>query len=367
MARTASRSLRAGSALLLALALGCTSSEDVAAPLDDSAPVSDAGTDAEAPPVGAGPDLSEDASVPEPSASVCGDGVVEGDEACDDGNEDAGDGCYSCEYEATAFWLHSVELLSPRPRVSALGCRDATGTINDKMEARLTGDEDGDGYRDGAAVALFSPLDPSAAEGSAAVHFANCSAESAEGSEADVPAACGPSDKIRVDALIVNKSDSCLATDRSTIDAPYQALVPDAVTGPCFESEAVDTDVIVAGITIPLIGVRIAGTYADEAGTRISSGLVSGFLTTENADSLIAPAINVSIVSFPEAPFSKYLPEGTGACGLRGETPGFTKGKGPGGEDGWWMYFSFEADQVAYDEGQTAEPPVEEPPADTDE
>ena len=39
------------------------------------------------------PDLAADAGRVDQRVSVCGDGVVEGTEACDDGNLDPNDGC----------------------------------------------------------------------------------------------------------------------------------------------------------------------------------------------------------------------------------------------------------------------------------
>lgn len=38
-----------------------------------------------------------------PSGAVCGDGVVEGDESCDDGNDVAGDGCQECAKDSIVF------------------------------------------------------------------------------------------------------------------------------------------------------------------------------------------------------------------------------------------------------------------------
>ncbi|MEZ4338521.1 MAG: hypothetical protein R3B82_18020 [Sandaracinaceae bacterium] len=56
----------------------------------------DAGLDASTPP-DAGPDASSpDASAPDAGPPVCGDGRLDGDEACDDGNDDACDGCDAC-------------------------------------------------------------------------------------------------------------------------------------------------------------------------------------------------------------------------------------------------------------------------------
>lgn len=37
---------------------------------------------------------------------VCGDGVVEGDETCDDGNEIDGDGCTACRSSGSVEWFH---------------------------------------------------------------------------------------------------------------------------------------------------------------------------------------------------------------------------------------------------------------------
>jgi cysteine-rich repeat protein len=73
---------RVGSIALL-LSPGCF--EDV-----DPAPIEDDG--------------ATDESSDEGGPAVCGDAVVQADEACDDGNEIAGDGCTACQWSGTVVW-----------------------------------------------------------------------------------------------------------------------------------------------------------------------------------------------------------------------------------------------------------------------
>jgi cysteine-rich repeat protein len=63
---------------------------------------------------------------------ICGDGVLDAGEECDDGNTGDGDGCSaSCEVEAaapSAFRVTELQLVSPRVVVDVpvVGCRDVT-------------------------------------------------------------------------------------------------------------------------------------------------------------------------------------------------------------------------------------------------
>lgn len=76
---------------------------------------------------------------PPPAGSVCGNGLVESPEGCDDGNVLAGDGCAAnCTVEAGYTCVGNLSLCEPTP---LLWCRDA----------------DGDGFGD-PNVTLFSPL-----------------------------------------------------------------------------------------------------------------------------------------------------------------------------------------------------------------
>lgn len=43
-------------------------------------------------------------------ATVCGDGVPEGDEACDDGNQDAGDSCDACTIEGLVVFVSKARI-----------------------------------------------------------------------------------------------------------------------------------------------------------------------------------------------------------------------------------------------------------------
>ncbi len=52
-----------------------------------------------------GPDAASSTGAPGP---VCGDGVVEGGEACDDGNDALGDGCQECAKDSIVFVTSEV-------------------------------------------------------------------------------------------------------------------------------------------------------------------------------------------------------------------------------------------------------------------
>ncbi len=98
VARGAKMIRNGSSALLMGLLLACPAKEPAPTPIDAGATV-----DAS---------LPHDASSPIDTGPVCGDGQKQANEACDDGNTNAGDGCNpSCALEAG-----QIELAQPEPQ-----------------------------------------------------------------------------------------------------------------------------------------------------------------------------------------------------------------------------------------------------------
>lgn len=76
-----------------------------------------------------GPATTEPGSTSTGPAPVCGDGIVDGDEPCDDGNDDAEDGCNSnCEPTAAVEWTKTIDFNKKNDGVGDVVV-DATGRI----------------------------------------------------------------------------------------------------------------------------------------------------------------------------------------------------------------------------------------------
>src|SRR5262249_33963381 len=111
-------------------------------------------------------------------APVCGNGVVESGEQCDDGNTTDGDGCsHDCQTEVvppTAFRLITMVLADPNIYVNSLGCSQLTSFVNDQLAKNLTGDSDNNGLYDLAPVLVFRPLQQHAASSELQFFLGDC-------------------------------------------------------------------------------------------------------------------------------------------------------------------------------------------------
>ncbi|MBK7830314.1 MAG: DUF4215 domain-containing protein [Nannocystis sp.] len=102
----------------LLLTIACQQGGDVgtAEPAPETASTSSSSTGIDAPDIpttGASSPVTTDSTSTtigdaSTSTGVCGDGVVEGDETCDDGNAMPGDGCQECERDSTVFITSEV-------------------------------------------------------------------------------------------------------------------------------------------------------------------------------------------------------------------------------------------------------------------
>src|SRR5262249_4989754 len=107
---------------------------------------------------------------------VCGNGIVEPGEQCDDNNTVNGDGCSStCQFEPRAFRVTELNVRDPHIFVSVpiFGCQDITdnvpllgrgSSVNGRLNSSITSDTTPmDGFFDLSILALFNPLDQTGA------------------------------------------------------------------------------------------------------------------------------------------------------------------------------------------------------------
>jgi hypothetical protein len=223
----------------------------------------------------------------------------------------------------TAMRVDSLTLLDPH--AFALGALDVTGTVNDALAEAIETDSDGDGVLGLSIVTVFRPLAPAQTSGALDVLFPDCSAPLA------TTACARTAETLVLAGRATNSDGGCLVPDAATLGGYSPA--PQAAAGRCFTSDAVDVELAVGALVIPLRGARIAAAYGAAAG--LEQGLIVGFLTRAAAEATTLPA-DLPLVG------------GDSLASLLHEddvdpAPG-------GGGDGWWFYLGFGAGEVALSE-----------------
>lgn len=279
-------------------------------------------------------------------APVCGNGVVEMGEQCDDGNTNDGDGCdASCLLEGSgvAFRLSDLDLMDPHVYIQAFGCRDITNgnvpfnlspPINGLIQNAITLDEDGDGELDLSFVIIMNPLDQTnGGTGSITVAEADCTAPMST-TTCTVDSSSGT---FQTGSYTTDTSSDCLDALPNT-SRPYTPAI-DVSAPPCFASTTLDLTINVGGILVPLTDVQVGATYVGNPATSLASGLLRGFISEDDADSILLPS-DLPLVGGD--PLSSVLPGGTGCCAAHDD-----RDTGPDGTTiGWWFYLNFPADVV---------------------
>lgn len=296
--------------------------------------------------------------VPDP---ICGDGLVNIVEACDDGNVFAGDGCsaacsiepgFSCAGQPSACSATPIDPMGTLFRISDLdlrdahmfmtlpifGCADVTDAnlfgfgFNPEMQIQLSNDQDVDGRLDWSPVINFTSFNqqPDGA-GTLTVDLqASC--------ETGASAGCVLSNSQLAAAYANRGIGQCLSIVPGTT-RPYSPSITPATApsgGACFETAPLELTIVVAGIPISLSNAQLAASFTSPADS-LTNGLLRGFLTEQVANQTILPA------DLPVAggePLSGVLRGGTNNCMSQSDKDVLN------GVAGWWMYFNFQAVRV---------------------
>lgn len=275
-------------------------------------------------------------------APVCGNGVVEQGEQCDDGNTVPDDGCdahCAIEIVPSAFRLHSLELRDPHAFTEVFFfCMDITSKLNDEFAKALTrdGDDPPDGRLDFSAVQLFRPLVQGTAETPFEFRFADCTTPMDS-------TRCAPGSSTIPPVLTTASSQTegaCLGPVPDSV-RPYNPGVTSA-TGPCYTSAPETLLLDVEGIQITLSEAQIGATYVGNPAERLINGILRGFISEADANMIILPA-DLPVVGGQT--LSSVLRGGQGNC-----ASGSDMDMGPGGEPGWWIYFNYTAGPVPWSE-----------------
>ena len=236
----------------------------------------------------------------------------------------------------TAFRMDDLDLRDPHvvTDVPLLGCFDFTDqdiplvapSFNNSIEAAITTDDDGDGLLDASFMLLFRPLDEASAGDRLDSASGDCTAPLA--GTTCVPAA-PPT------ALVYQTQGSglCLVTEPGSTSGYSPGI--DEPSAPCFGTQATDLTVDLSGVPVTLRDASVAATFVGtEPPSSLMLGLLSGFLTEADADSILIPADTPLVGG---QPLSVLLPGGTGNCSASDDRDMHD------GEMGWWFYLNFTA------------------------
>ncbi len=228
----------------------------------------------------------------------------------------------------------------------SVGFGQTIPNLNGALNELVTMDGDGDTFVDFGYVLYFDDLDQGAgAMGNVRAVESNCTlpdpSDCTNAMGQDVPA-----------TYVVRRTGSCTPAAVANADtmtwpdgrnSDMQINRPTAGTNGCFETSEVtfDLEIVLQGtpVTIPLEDTVIAAQFADTTGTRITNGVLVGFLTEANADIdiMITDPVNLTVNLRDDV-----LPDGPGnhCTGHDGRDTW----AGPDGmmgtaddEDGWWF------------------------------
>jgi cysteine-rich repeat protein len=271
---------------------------------------------------------------------VCGNGVVEAGEQCDDGNMNNNDSCTNnCTFGATAFRFNTLALRDPHAFVNFIGCIDVTDTnftgfsVNGAITTAITTDgSDSDTLLDLSPTLVFRPLKQGNGQTTALdVYFADCTSPLATTS---CKPGTLPPESVMSTAMT---SGTCMQPFAGTTHGYNPGIT--SSTAPCFVSTATSVTLTLAGIPITLHDARVSATYSGSPATQVVNGLLEGFISETDANNTTLPA---SLPIVGGQPLSSLLAGGSGAC------PSYSDKDTDNGVVGWWFYLNFTAPTVPW-------------------
>lgn len=274
---------------------------------------------------------------------MCGNGVKEGTEQCDDGNQNNTDACRNnctSTIVPTAFRFNTLALRDPHAFADVFfGCNDITDSffgnaVNQQFTRNMTMDTDGDGFLDLSPTLVFRPLTQGGtAMSPLEIHFADCTAPANT-------TTCHPGSDPSIMLTATNQaSGSCLSILANTTH-PYTPAITQS-SSPCFVSTQTTVTVALGGVNIVLHDAKIAATYVGNPASQVTNGLLRGFVTEAEANATIFPA-NLQVVG--GKPFSSILPGGMGNCRPANQSDKDVNN----GVSGWWFYLNFTAPRTMW-------------------
>jgi cysteine-rich repeat protein len=274
-------------------------------------------------------------------APVCGNGIMEPGEACDDGNMNNTDACANnCTVNIlpTAFRFSDLDLRDPHVFVSFVVCNDVTDnqlagfSVNSSLQTSLNNDgTDADNFLDLSPTMVFRPFSTTATTMPLELHFANCTAPAPPGRWPRTTPAAAMATATNV------TTGTCLAPAPGTT-RPYNPAIV-TPTPPCFVTSPVTVTLTLSGIPVTLRDAQISARYSGNPVTSMINGLLRGFISEADANATIIPP---TIPLVGGQPLSSLLAGGNGAC------PSYSDKDTNNGIVGWWFYLNLPATRVPW-------------------
>lgn len=215
-----------------------------------------------------------------------------------------------------------VNLSNPTP--SNVGCSNNTALVNALLTQAVIGDAvlggTPDGLLDLSVVVVFRPINQTGAGGIMELNFAECAAP-------NPPASCVGA-TAQTAAYTNLTATPCLGIHAGTL-APETVALVKTPSGSCFLTDSLTLSLELAGIQIPLTGVRGAAQYlggnpATGLSTTNGDGLLRGFLDEQTAESIILPELPAPATGISGQRLSTLFRGGLGNCGRKCVPPGPT-------------------------------------------
>src|SRR6185503_19462381 len=114
---------------------------------------------------------------------------------------------------------------------------------------------------------------------------------------------------------------------------------PNQPASPCFATDAQTIVLVLQGTSLTLYDARVGAQYSGDPATGLTTGLIRGFVTEEDAKVTIVPLQDLAGGS---RSLASLLRGGDGNC----KDPAPAKGDrdtDPNGRSGWYFYLSFSA------------------------
>jgi len=233
------------------------------------------------------------------------------------------------------FRIVSLALMDPHLFLRPHGCSDALSgdlSVNVQINKQLNTDSDGDGNYDLSPVIAFQPLDPDAPGTTVELVFAGCTIPTQS------PTVCSGAGAKRYRAAAVNmRTGECLGVLTGTTNSTYVGKINTPSAG-CFATDSQTIVISLAGIELTLYDARIAAVYDGDPVAALTSGLIRGFVTEEDAE-----AVELKIPGAKS--LAALLPGGRKNCARHSD-----QDICPGGAAGWYFYLNYTAVKTEWTE-----------------
>lgn len=267
------------------------------------------------------------------SEGVCGDGIVDAGEQCDEAGATAT--CTAtCEaiQPAADFRVTKAEIISP---TFSQSCSSVQIAVNAELGSRLSSVRPGtqEFYTNVTlSTEAFTAVDGAAVNGELA--YPVCTKE---------PAVCTPVEGQVAQGMsaVFTAEGACLAAELPGLESAPAGL--NAPTNDCIVAAIGEIEFDLHQFLLPMSQTVATGRITGEgADLKISEGVLQGFLSQADAAGIVVPA---GYPIFGGLSLASFLEEE--GC----EEPVNQLVELEDGTKGWWVYANFEAKSVAFDRG----------------